>query len=61
MQIATDVPEDLRTAEHHDDITAYQDVRRAWQRIELVGSQAEAEIEDLTEATIGGWKPPLFG
>lgn len=61
IQIAMSIPEDKRTAEQNEDIASFTRVQKAWQQIELVSAQAEAELDDLTEDSIDSWQPPNFG
>lgn len=61
MSIAMSVPEDQRSAEQREDVASYLLVQKAWQAIDLIGAQAESDLDDLTQATIDKWQPPKFG
>lgn len=60
VNAAVSVPEEQRTAEQKEDLASYQHLQAAWRRIELIGAQAESDIEDLDQNGVDNWKPPTF-
>lgn len=59
-QLASAKLEDDRTAEESEDIASYLHVQKIWRGFELVGAQAESDIDDLNEHTVDSWQPPKF-
>lgn len=56
--LAMRVKEEDRTPEQIKDIGIIMDARDAWDKISMAGAEIEAEIDDLTEDTIGNWVMP---
>lgn len=60
MNMALRVAEAERTAEQKEDVASFLHLQEVWERIELIGAQAESDIEDLDKNGVDNWKPPTF-
>lgn len=61
LNIALAVKEEDRSGEQREDIASYLLIQDAYRKFELIGSQAESDIDDLTEDNVDSWLPPTFG